>query len=282
MKRRSFLQAGMAATFPYHLMAGNKKKHATDRVKVGPKGIELTRMAMGTGTGGWGGSSNQTRALGVRGLADLLRLGYDEGVNFWDSADQYGSHPHLKEALKSIPREKVVIMTKTISDTAKDQKADLDRYLREIGTDYLDIVLLHAETRPDWPERRKGAMEVLSEAQERGVVKTLGISCHSLEALKVAAKHPWVEVDLARINPEGILMDADVPAVVSVLKEMKANGKGVMGMKVLGRGRAPERIDAFLQVLLAQEFVDCFTIGCESPAQFRDMVKRIPAASVRG
>ncbi len=282
MKRRCFLQAGLAAALPRFAQGGGRKKHAHDRVLLGPRKVELSRMAIGTGTRGWGGSSNQTRKLGVRGLAELLEVGFDEGVTFWDSADQYGSHPHLKEALKRIPREKVAIMTKTISDSARDMKEDLDRFRREIGTDYLDIVLLHAETRRNWPEARKGAMEVLSEAQQKGIVKTVGISCHSLEALKVAAEHPWVEVDLVRLNPEGIRMDAGPDQVIPVLQKMKRNGKGIIGMKVLGLGMHPDRIDKFLQFQLAQDFVDCFTVGCESEDQFRDIVKRIPAVSARG
>ena len=64
---------------------------------------------MGTGTLG----GRQGRILGIQGLADLLHFGYDNGLIFWDAADSYGSHPHLKEALKRVPREKVTIMTKS-------------------------------------------------------------------------------------------------------------------------------------------------------------------------
>ena len=279
MKRRSFLKAGLAAAFPFTGLAGPGKKYAHDRVRLGPRKVELSRMAIGTGTRGWGGSSNQTRRLGVRGLARLLEAGFDEGVTFWDSADQYGSHPHLKEALKHVPREKVTIMTKTLSASARDMKDDLERFRREIGTDYIDIVLLHAETRPNWPELRKGAMDALSEAQQKGIVKTVGISCHSLEALKVAAEHPWIEVDLVRLNPDGIRMDASPDKVIPVLEKMKSNGKGIIGMKILGLGMHPHRIDEFLRFQLEQDFVDCFTVGCESEEQFRDIVKRIPAVS---
>ena len=284
MKRRNFLQAGAAAftvhAFPYELLAGDKK-YASDRIKLGPKHLELSRMAMGTGTGGWGGSSNQTRALGVNGLADLLRAAYDENVNFWDSADQYGSHPHLKAALRHVPREKVVIMTKTLSHSAKDMKADLDRFRREIGTDYLDIVLLHAESAANWPQTRKGAMDVLSQAQVDGIVKTVGISCHSIGALRTASENPWVEVDLVRLNPAGIRMDADVPVVVETLKQMKQNGKGIIGMKVMGLGQIPDRLDECLEFALGGGILDCFTLGCENEQQFRDLLQRIPAASVR-
>src|SRR5574341_999666 len=114
-------------------------------------GITLSRLAIGTGTNGIGGSSNQTRKLGIRGVADLFRAAYDQGINFWDSADQYGTHPHLREALKSIPRDKVVILTKTHASTGKEMRADLDRFRRELNSDYLDILLLHCMMDADWP-----------------------------------------------------------------------------------------------------------------------------------
>jgi aryl-alcohol dehydrogenase-like predicted oxidoreductase len=289
MKRRDFLGNSAAAgigslainAFPHHLFAAANKKTAADRVKLGPMGVEVSRLAQGSGTNGAGGSSNQTKKLGVQGLADLFRAGYDNGVTFWDSADQYGTHPHVKLALKGVPRERVAVLTKTHASTEKEMRADLDRFRKELGTDYLDIVLLHAMMDDDWPERKKGAMAVLAEAREKKIVRTHGTSCHTLGALKAAAKSPWVQVDLARINPAKVAMDSDVPTVVSVLKEMKQAGKGIIGMKILGAGRLRGRVDECLQYALSLDCVDCFTIGAESRAEMEDLVRKIPAASTR-
>jgi len=287
MNRRHFLQrtaAGAIAlnAFPYHLFAGAAEKRATDRIKLGPRGIDVSRLAMGTGTDGVGGSSNQTRKLGVKGLAELFDAAYDQGVTFWDSADQYGTHPHVKAALKRVKRERVTILTKTHASTEQEMRDDLDRFRRELGTDYIDILLLHCMMDDDWPERKKGAMAVLSEAREKGIVRTHGTSCHTLGALKAAAANPWVEVDLARINPAQVAMDADPDTVLSVLQQMKAAGKGVIGMKILGAGALRKRADESLQFALAQDSVDCFTIGSESRAEMEDLLRKIPAASVRG
>ena len=157
-RRDLFLRGvvGLAAlqNFPHHLFASTAQKNATDRIKLGPRGVEVSRLAMGTGTNGVGGSSNQTKKLGVRGLADLYKFGFDNGLTFWDSADQYGTHPHLKAALQlGIPREKVTIMSKSRATTAAEMKADLDRFRRELGTDYIDICLLHCVTDADWPTK---------------------------------------------------------------------------------------------------------------------------------
>jgi aryl-alcohol dehydrogenase-like predicted oxidoreductase len=289
MNRRHFVKSGAAAvtsvsysTFPARLIAAPARKLASDTVELGPRKIKLSRLAMGTGTNGMGGSSNQTRTLGLKGLADLLRAGLDHGVYFWDSADQYGTHPHIKEALKSVAREKVVILSKTHASTEKEARADLDRFRRELGSDYIDILLLHAMMDGRWPEKKKGAMAVFAEAREKGIVRTHGVSCHTIEALRTAAATPWVEVDLARINPAGSNMDGDPQTVIAVLKQMKAAGKGVIGMKILGAGALRSKADQALQFALSLECVDCFTIGSENRNELADLVKRIPAASVRG
>lgn len=289
MKRRHFIKAGAAAAgtllfeaFPYHAFAGTTKKYASDRVLLGNTGIEVSRLAMGTGTSGFGGSSNQSRKLGLKGLSNLLRTGFDNGVFFWESADQYGTHPHFKEALKGVDRDKVVLLTKTHARTADEMKADLDRYRKEMGTDQIEIVLLHALTNPDWNKNRRGAMDYLERAREDGIIKAHGVSCHSLGALQTAANEPWVQVDLARMNPAGVRMDAEVPVVLKILQDMKAKGKGIIGMKILGAGHFRNKVDEALQYALAQVYMDCFTIGSENIDEFKDLTKRIPAASIRG
>jgi len=289
MHRRRFLHTTAAAAgavslhnFPYPLFAAATKKTGHDRIQLGPRKVELSRLAMGTGTNGSGGSSNQTKRMGVQGMSDWFRAAYDLGVTFWDSADQYGSHPHLRAALKSVPREKVTILSKTRASTEQEMKADLDRFRRELGTDYIDILLLHCMMDGDWPDRKKGAMAVISEAREKGIVRTHGVSCHTLDALRTAAKTPWVEVDLARINPARVAMDSDPQTVISVLREMKAAGKGVIGMKILGAGRLRDKADESLQFALSLDCVDCFTIGSESIEEMKDLTRKIPAASVRG
>jgi aryl-alcohol dehydrogenase-like predicted oxidoreductase len=287
MNRRNFLCAtGFGAvsltSFPYHLFAAGKKKLASDRILLGPRKIALSRLAMGTGTHGGSGSSAQTRKLGYQGVAELMRAGYDQGVNFWDAADQYGSHTYLREALKTVPRDKVVILTKSNSTTAAALKADLDRFRRELGSDYIDVVLLHKMMDADWNTQLKPCMDVLSEAREKGTIRSHGVSCHSLAALKTAAREPWVEIQFARLNPAQLHMDADPATIVSVLKEMKAAGKGVVGMKILGQGDLRAKTAEALQYALAQDCLDCITIGSENRGEMEDLLKKIPDASVRG
>jgi 1-deoxyxylulose-5-phosphate synthase len=255
-----------------------RKFSAADTVVLGKTGITTSRLAMGTGTVGSGGRSHQT-ALGVKGLSDLLLNGHDNGLRFFDSADAYGSHPHVAEALKHVPRDKVTILTKTWARDPAGARADLDRFRRELGTDYIDICLMHCLTEADWTERYRGVMDVFSEAKEKGIIRAHGCSCHSIEALRAAAKSPWVEVDLVRINPIGSHMDADPDTVVGVLREMKAAGKGIVGMKILGQGDLRNRQDEALKYALSLGVLDAFTIGAESRTEQQDLIRRISAAA---
>ena len=255
-----------------------QKFQANDTVTLGKTGIKTSRLAMGTGTYGFGHTSQQSK-LGVKGLSDILLNGYDQGLRFFDSADAYGSHPHVAEALKSTQRDKVTVLTKSWSRDPDGIRADLDRFRRELKTDYIDVFLMHCLTDGDWTERHKGAMDVLSEAKQKGIIRAHGCSCHSIEALRAAAASPWVEVDLVRINPIGSHMDADPATVVSVIKQMKASGKGIIGMKILGQGDLRNRQDEAIKYALSLGLLDAFTIGAESRAEQNDLVRRISAAA---
>jgi aryl-alcohol dehydrogenase-like predicted oxidoreductase len=288
MNRREFLKKSAVATGVGMLGARSlaalvsaplsQKFSAADTVTLGNTGIKTSRLAMGTGTVGSGHTSNQSK-LGIKGLSDLLLNGYDQGLRFFDSADAYGSHPHVAEALKSTQRDKVTVLTKSWGRDPQMVRADLDRFRRELKTDYIDVFLMHCLTEGDWTTRFRGVMDVLSEAKQKGIIRAHGCSCHSIEALRAAAKSPWVEVDLVRINPIGSHMDADPATVVSVIKEMKAAGKGIIGMKILGQGDLRNRQDEAIKYALSLGLLDAFTIGAESRAEQNDLVRRIAAAA---
>src|SRR5207247_3082111 len=254
-----------------------QKVTASDTVTLGRTGIQTSRLAMGTGTVGSGHHSNQT-ALGVKGLSELLLNGHEHGLRFFDAADSYGSHPHVAEALKHVQRDKVTVLTKTWARDPATARADLDRFRKELGTDYIDICLMHCLTEGDWTERYKDVMDVLSEAKEKGIIRAHGCSCHSIEALRVAAKSPWVEVHLVRINPVGAFMDSDPNTVVSVMGEMRAAGKAIIGLKILGQGELRHRQDEALNFALGLNLLDAFTIGAESQSEQEDLIRRIAAA----
>jgi predicted aldo/keto reductase-like oxidoreductase len=252
-------------------------RHANDVILLGPDKIRVARMAIGTGTN----SGNVQREMGLQGFADYLKFAFDQGQFFWDTADGYKTHPYIKEALKTVPREKVTIMTKTSARTAEEMKAALERYRQELGTDYIDILLLHNLSSANWPEERKEVMDVLSEAYTKGIIKTHGASIHTIEALRAAAKTPWCRVQLQGINPIAYrIPSTDIAATLAAMRDCKAAGHGMMGMKILGEGKMRNQVEIALRFELQNDSMDCYTIGAANPTELADLIKRTPTASV--
>jgi len=284
MRRREFIHgtawtagAALLHSKAFAFPTLSQKFSATDTVTLGKTGIQTSRLAMGTGTVGSGHHSHQT-ALGIKGLSDLLLNGYEHGLRFFDTADSYGSHPHVAEALKHVPRDKVTVLTKTWARDPASARADLERFRHELGVEEIDICLMHCLTEGNWTEQYRGVMDVLSEAKQKGIIRAHGCSCHSIEALRAATKSPWVEVHLVRINAIGAYMDSDPETVVSVMREMRAAGKGIIGMKILGQGEMHNRQDEALRYALSLNLLDAFTIGAESRSEQEDLIRRIAAA----
>jgi aryl-alcohol dehydrogenase-like predicted oxidoreductase len=287
MKRRDFLKttalgvgAAWVGTTPIADLAAEQSKRfsATDTVVLGNTGIHTSRLACGTGTVGYNHHSNQT-ALGISGLSDLLWRGYDHGLRFFDTADSYGSHPHVAEALKRVPREKVTIMSKSWAREPDQMRADIDRFRKELNTDYIDLLMMHCLTEENWTEKFRPTMDVLSEMKDKGVIRAHGCSCHKIEALRLAAQSPWVDVMLSRINPIGSHMDADPDTVKAALAQGRASGKAIIGMKILGQGDMRTRQDEALKYALSLGILDAFTIGAESANEQDDLVRRIAAVN---
>ena len=206
-----------------------------EAVDLGLTGVRVSPLCFGTGTQGWNHRSNQGD-LGLERLAYLLRFAHERGVTFWDTADQYGTHPHVALALREVQRESVTITTKTTTRDADGVRTDVERFLQELNTDYLDIILLHCLTDSAWPQKMSGVMDVLSDFKSRGIIRAVGCSCHDFGALQTASQTPWVDVNLVRLNHAGHSMCAQPDEVISVIERMVTAGMGVYGMKVVGGG----------------------------------------------
>ena len=285
ISRRHFIQTGLigaaAASTGFSSLAYAAPASTTiDKVKLGKTGLVVPRLALGTGTHGGKQSSDMTR-MGIQNWLKIARHAHEHGMTFYDAADLYGSHQNVKEILKEVPREKATLLSKVWTrpeDWNKDTPAKtIDRFRKETGSDYFDILLLHCMTNGNWQEEKKPYIEALSEAKQKGIVKTVGLSCHSFDALKIAAEDPWVDVILARINPEGVIMDASPAEVMAVLKKAHDSGKGIIGMKIFGEGRLIEESqrERSLKYVIGSKNVDCMTIGITSPDQIDDTVQRI-------
>ena len=253
-------------------------------VKLGNTGITMSRVGQGTGVFGGNRQSNQTRR-GFEHLVDLFVHSYNRGIRFFDLADLYGTHVYFREALRTIPRDEITILTKVWwrydgdnsktgeAHRAQILKSAIERYCHELTTDHLDIVLLHCLMDGQWPEKMKPYTETLDAEKAAGRIKAVGVSCHDFGALKTAAQLPWVDVILARVNPKGVKMDASTDEVVAVLREAKQAGKAIIGMKIFGEGQLIAERDACMKFAQSLDFLDAMTIGFEEKEHVDDTLR---------
>jgi 1-deoxyxylulose-5-phosphate synthase len=253
-----------------------------DAVQLGETGMSVPRLALGTGSYGWKKTSAQKK-MGEDKFVQMSQYAYDRGVKFFETADMYGTHEFVGKAMKKVGRENVTLLTKIMVYEHQDwykpepfQKS-IDRFRKELDTDYIDILLLHCMVNNEWPDEYKRYMDDYSEAKQKGIIKKVGLSCHDFGALKIAAENPWADVLLARINYDGAKMDGKPQDVMPVLKRAKENGKGIIGMKIFGCGdltREDQRQKS-LEYVIKSKNVDCMTIGMDNIAQIDDNIERI-------
>lgn len=291
--RRHFLKTSALAlggltlppSLPARTTAGSGERlGAYDTVTLGRTGIKCSRVSMGTGVRGGMRESNHTR-MGAENAHRLIREIYEHGVNHFDLADLYGTHPLIPAALEGVPRDRYVVCSKIWwrpGGIPEKERPDADvvvgRFLRELKTDYIDLVLLHCVESADWPNVLAPQMEILARLKEKGVIRAHGVSCHSLPSLSAVIDEPWVDSVHSRINPFQIAMDGTPEAVGAVLRKIRAKGKGVVGMKIIGEGRLrddEEKKNQSIRYAWEQGLVDMVTVGFEKTTELEDFAARL-------
>jgi predicted aldo/keto reductase-like oxidoreductase len=253
-----------------------KIKKGSDLVKLGRTGVQPTVLGMGTGTV----SGSQQRKLGFDGFTELVRHGLDRGLRYIDTADSYQTHPYVRRALEGVPRDKYFIQTKTWAKDAKKAKADVERFLKELNTDYVDTLLMHCMTRRGWPADMRPVMDVLDEAKKKGQVRAVGFSCHGWDPLAAGVDSDWPDVQLVRINPFDDKMDGEHEKVAPLVKKAHQKGRGIIGMKIYGEtgfGSREKRLES-LKYVFKLGCIDCFTIGFTSTKQLDETLELIELA----
>lgn len=276
----TFLRTGRSAEEPAAIAdfkIDRSIKSPTDQVSLGKSGLKISLVGIGTGSGGWARQSNQTR-LGQDEFTRLMRHAFDRGINFFDLADQYGSHPYFNRAMKGVARDRYVIQTKSTSRDPKQARADIDRFLSELGTDYIDSLIIHNVTDGEWTTRYRGVMDVFEKAKKAGKIRAHGVTCHSFEALRAAEASAWVQINQVRWNQRESHMDADVETARALFEKMRRKGQGMIGMKVVGQGSLVEGAKALtpadcFKFQIESGVVDAFVIGTEKTAHIDQLLQ---------
>ncbi len=284
--RRSFLKAGIAAG----ALAGAdvlqaERATATDWVTLGKANVKVTRLAFGTGSF----SGQVQQELGQAGLTRLVRYAYERGIRFFETAESYGeSQQMLGVALQGLPRDSYRLMSKVSTRGDGDPGKQLDQMRRDSATDYFDIMLLHYQHEPNWPEDTKRWQEAILEAEHRQMIVSHGASVHGLPALRRVPDTGWLQVAMIRMNHKGTRMDAEIPGsglpgnvpeVVEHVRQAKAHGMGVISMKLVGEGvfNHEDRQKA-MRFAFHHAGVDAVTVGYKSTAEIDEAIDNINLA----
>ena len=287
--RRQFLRqsATLVAAAVLARPAQAAPPRAGDLVPLGHTGAKIARLGIGTGSNG----GDVQRGLGQEAFTRLIRHAVDRGVTYIDTADNYRTHTMVGAAIKGLPREKLFIQTKMPWERPEFLERPhevIDRYRRELGTDYLDSLLIHCTLKHSWPDDLKPMMDAFDEAKQKGIIRLKGVSCHGLPALTAATPAEWVDVHLVRVNPQGRHVDGaegkweepgNVPAAMREIRSMHARGRGIIGMKLVGNGdfTHPDDRERALHFALTCGCVHSVVIGFASPAQVDEAVTRVDA-----
>ncbi|MFO1502049.1 MAG: aldo/keto reductase [Verrucomicrobiota bacterium] len=292
LSRRQFLRESITATGAVVLgaqrmaAAPGGKRTAVDQVTLGATGIKTSRLGMGTGSN----SGQVQHELGREHFTSLVHYAYDQGITYFDCAETYQTFDWMAGAIKGLPRENLFIQSK-IPGQPENVLAAIDRHRKVFDSDYIDSMLIHCMIKDGWTDQWKRIMDGFNEAKAKGWIRGKGVSCHSLPALRTATTTPWAEVHLVRVNPQGRRIDGeeesvwndnihDVSPVVTQIKEMRAKGRGVIGMKIIGNGEfvTPEDREKSIRFAMSRRELDAVVIGFKSRPEIDEAIQRINRA----
>ena len=238
------------------------------RLPLGASLVEVSRLCLGLGSSGCGSTSMQGR-LPPAEVADFLVHAFERGVTWWDTSDDYGSQPHVRAACARVGRSRVQITTKSHAPDAATLRSSLDASLRELGTDYVDIFLLHEVDSPHDLVRRDSAIHALTDLRKEGRARLVGLSTHNIDVLERVAGDARFDVVLTNYNMAGVHMDADHGDYARALQRAFEAGQGVAVMKTLGEGILAPRYSEAVRHNLALDFVHGVLVGVKSLEETR-------------
>ncbi len=282
--RRDFLRSTLAASVLARAAAAPPS--ASDYVTLGKSGVRVTRLAFGTGTY----SGQIQHDLGQPAFTRLVRHAYDRGIRFFETSETYGGmHRMLGLALKGIPRDSYRLMSKVTTRPGVDPREKIDELRKLADTDYFDIMLMHYQHSASWPTDTVRWQDGIEEAKTKKIVTGYGASVHGLPALRKFPGNQWLEIAMIRMNHKGVRMDAEdyetaglgnVPEVVEHVRQVHAQGMGVISMKLAGEGSFTRREDrqAAMRFAFRNAGVDSVTVGYKNIAEIDEAIDNVNLA----
>lgn len=244
---------------------------------LGNTGIQISPLGLGTVKIGRDQQVKYPSGFQIpddKRVADLLSMAWDLGINSLDTAPAYGTSeerlgrllPHRHDwVIVGKVGEAFVNGESSFDFSAKATIHSVERSLRRLRRDVLDMVLVHSDGHDMEIIRNEAVCDTLMELQHRGLIKAVGMSTKTVEGGIWCVEH--MDVVMATYNPSYI---DELP----VLEAAQRLGKGVVIKKGLQSGHAATAaggagVEAALQFVFAQPAVSSVIVGTINPAHLR-------------
>lgn len=197
--------------------------------------------------------------------AEIIAYGVEKGINFLDTAELYGLYPTLKETFRLIKRQDLVVSTKAYCYDKETAMASVENALKAMGTDYIDVFMLHEQESEHTLRGHQEAISQLMRYKDQGVIKAIGLSTHYIEGVRAAIHAPEMEVIHPIYNSAGIgIVDGTASDMLKAIEDAYAAGKGIYGMKILAGGHLIKHAQAEIKKALATQCFHAIAIGMKS------------------
>jgi predicted aldo/keto reductase-like oxidoreductase len=223
---------------------------------LGQTGLEVSQLCFGALPMG----PLQRNMPPERG-GQVIAKALDLGVNFIDTAQVYETYEHIRQGILGRPRP--IIASKSFAENYEDMAAAIEEALTALDVDYIDIFHLHApRCGTDFARERAGALKCLLDHKEQGLIKAVGISTHTIAAVKAAAQRDDIDVIYPIINFKGLgILDGTAEEMAQAIAEAAQKGKGLYAMKVFGGGNLLDQKERALEFVFNIPGLDVISIG---------------------
>lgn len=229
---------------------------------LGNSGLLVSRLCFGSLTMG-----PLQAKLPITEGAELLREAFDRGINFVDTAELYDNYEYIKHAVKS-GRDKITISAKSYAYSNATAETSLQKAMKEIDTDYIDIFSLHEQESEHTIRGHYEALEYFIKAKEKGYIRAVGISTHNIAAVEAALRYPEIQVIHPIINIAGLgIIDGSKEEMLQAIENAAKAGKGIYSMKVLGGGNLIHSAKECFDFILSNQNIHAVAVGMQSKAE---------------
>jgi uncharacterized protein len=228
-------------------------------VKLGNTNIEVSRLCFGSLTIG-----PLQANLQIDEGADIITGALEQGVNFIDTAELYGTYSHIKKAIRKYGK-KVIVATKSYAYNTQGARESLEKARKELDLDEIDIFLLHEQESIHTLRGHREALEYFMNAKEQGLIKAVGVSTHRIEVVEACSNMPEIDIIHPLVNIMGIgIGDGTIEQMLKAVKKAYDAGKGIYSMKPLGGGNLLKSYYECMKFVMDLPFIHSVALGMQS------------------